>query len=409
MGVNKFLLKAKTIITPDDSLNNSTLLIENKKIKDINPKNTNNLTEFDFGDKILMPGMINAHDHLLGNYYPRVGKGPYLNWLPWDNDLKSSPVYAERSKIPPKLIYQLGAYRNLIAGTTTVSDHIPHFVNDPYIKDLPIRVLKNYSLAHECSKYDLNWGDGIDVEHKKATKNNLSFITHIEEGYDKEAEEGIDVLIKNKALDYHTVLIHAIALSDQDIKEVAKKNANLVWCPNSNMFMFNRTGNVKKWLGNHINVALGTDSPMSGGLNILDELQFGKKTYKKLYNQDINDKTLLNMVTINAAKAFLMDQTLGSIAVNKSADFVLINNTAKDPYKAIINTKLEDIALVFFEGNPIYGDKEYKDIFKKANIKTSKFKINKKEKLCIGNPLDLLKQIQDLVGFKKFLPFLPIE
>ncbi|MBU1078271.1 MAG: hydrolase, partial [Spirochaetes bacterium] len=174
MGVNKFLLKAKSIITPDESIEDASVLIENKKIKEINPDKKEG-TVFDFGNRIILPGMINAHDHLLGNYYPRVGNGPYLNWLPWDNDLKSSPVYAERSNIPPKIIYQLGAMRNLIAGTTTVSDHIPHFVNDPYVKMLPIRVLKNYTLAHECSEYDLKWGDGIDIEYKKAVKNNYSF------------------------------------------------------------------------------------------------------------------------------------------------------------------------------------------------------------------------------------------
>ncbi len=408
MSINKYLLKAKAIITPDEFIENASIQIENKKIKEINPDKKTDII-FDLGNKIIFPGLINAHDHLLGNYYPRVGSGPYLNWLPWDNDLKSSPVYTERSKIPPKIIYELGSYRNLFSGTTTVSDHIPHFVNEPYIKMLPIRILTNYTLAHECSKYDLRWGDGIEIEYKKAIKNNYSFITHVEEGYDKEAEEGIDVLLKNNALGEYSVLVHAISLSDKDIQEVSKHKSNLIWCPNSNMFMFNRTGDVKKWLSNKINVSIGTDSPMSGGLNLLDEMHFGKKIFKNIYKQDIDDRTLVNMVTCNPAKAFRMENSIGSIRKGALADLLVLDGNVKKPYVSLINGKLEDVSLVFFEGMPLYGDKEYKDIFKKFNVKTSKFKIRGKEKLCIGDPLCLLKKIRQLVGFKKNLPFFPVE
>jgi cytosine/adenosine deaminase-related metal-dependent hydrolase len=269
--------------------------------------------------------------------------------------------------------------------------------------------MKNYTLAHECSEYDLKWGDGIDIEHKRAVKNDLAFITHIEEGYDGEAEEGIDVLMKYKALSEHSVLVHAIALSDKDIKLVSKNKANLVWCPNSNIFMFNRTGNVKKWLQNKINISLGTDSPMSGGMNILDELSFAKKTFKKDNKSEIDDKILTEMVTCNPAKAFRLGKQLGSIEQNKIADLLVINGDTKSPYHALVNASLEDISLVFYGGKPLYGDKEYKDIFKKLGTKTTKLKIGKKEKLCVGNPMGLMKEIRKLVGFKKSLPFLPID
>ena len=363
----------------------------------------------DLGNKIVFPGLINGHDHLLGNYYPRIGNGPYLNWLPWDNDLKSSPVYTERSKIPPKEIYLLAAYRNLLSGVTTVSDHIPHFVNAPYLSVVPIRIIKNYTLAHESSNYDLQWGDGIEIEYKKAITNNYPFITHIEEGYDQESETGIDKLLKLKAISDHTVLIHAIALSDKDIKIVAKHNANIIWCPNSNIFMFNRTGNVKKWLENNINVSLGTDSPASGGLNTLDEIHFAKEQYKKIFKENIDDKILIKMASINPAKAFRIDKELGSIEKGKLADLLVLNGNSDKPYTSLVNAKLEDISLVIYEGQPIYGDSEYKDLFKKFNVKVSKFKIANKEKMIVGTPLKLLNKIRKLVGFKKYLPFLPIE
>ncbi len=410
MKKKNYIIKAGKIITPGEEIEKSNIEIKGKNFFKINQLDiSKDIPEFDLKDRIIFPGLINAHDHLLGNYYPRVGKGPYLNWLPWDNDLKSSPVYAERSVIPPKEIYLLGAYRNLISGVTTVSDHIPHFVNEPFFKILPLRVIKDYALAHESSSYDLKWGDGIEVEFKKAVENNIPFITHIEEGYDKESEEGVDILLKKKALDDHTVLIHAISLSDKDIENVAKHNANIVWCPNSNVFMFNRTGNIKKWLESGINVSLGTDSPMSGGLNILDEMQFGKKIYKKMYNVELDDKELVNLITINGAKAFRIEQKIGSIEEGKLADLVAIHGDVKKPYKSLVNAELKDISLVIFEGKPLYGDVEFENIFEFYEVKTYKFKIEGKEKLGVFDPVKLLKKIRNLVGFEKYLPFLPAD
>lgn len=405
----EYALSAKTIITPIEIINNGEIIISDKKIKGIGREISRKDNLFHLEDKIIFPGLINAHDHLLGNYFPRVGNGPYINWLPWDNDLKSSPVYAERSRIPPKLIYMLGAYRNLFSGVTTVSDHIPHFVNEPYIDILPVRVIKNYTLAHESSPFDLKWGEGVAEEHKKAVKKDYPFITHIEEGYDVESEHGIDFLLKEKALSDHTVLIHAIALSNKDIKEVAKRKSHIVWCPNSNIFMFNRTGDVKKWLKAGINVSLGTDSPMSGGLNILDELQFAKKIYKKLYKEDIDDSLLVKFVTINPAKAFRLDKYLGLIEKGKLADLIAISGDPKKPYKSLVNASLKDISLVIIEGKPVYADREFEDIFKFLKIKYSKFKIEGKEKIAIGKPLKLLKEIQKCVKFKKQIPFFPVE
>lgn len=403
-----YTIKAGAFVTPQKIIADGFLTVQNGLIHDMGEKSTGRPV-FDLGKKLVFPGLINAHDHLLGNYFPRVGRGPYINWLPWDNDLKSSPVYTERSKIPPKEVYLLGAYRNLFSGATTVSDHIPHFVNEPFLDLLPIRAIREYSLAHESSDYDLKWGDGIEAEYRKAVRENHPFITHIEEGYDEESEGGIDKLLKLKALGEHTVLIHAIGLSDRDIQAVARKKANIVWCPNSNMFMFKRTGNVRKWLAHKINVSLGTDSPMSGGLHLLDELHFAKSTYKKLFKKDIDDRILVDMVTVNPARAFRIDGQVGSIGKGKTADLIALDGNIKKPHSSLVRSELEDISLVIYKGRPVYGDAEYADIFKALNIETSRFKLGKKQKLSVGDPLGLLSTIRKLVGFKKQLPFLPIE
>jgi cytosine/adenosine deaminase-related metal-dependent hydrolase len=65
------------------------------------------------GASVVYPGLINAHDHLQGNYLPPVGpkSGFYLTWLPWDNDLKGSATFTERSKLSRELARESTASR----------------------------------------------------------------------------------------------------------------------------------------------------------------------------------------------------------------------------------------------------------------------------------------------------------
>lgn len=406
----KYSLFSHCIVTPDKVIENSYLNINAKKIASLSSKSENNEI-INLDDKIIFPALVDAHDHLFGTYYPKIGAtgGKYQNWKPWDDDLKSSPVYAERSKIPPTDIYELGVYKHVISGCLTVSDHMPHEVADKFIKDLPIRVQKKYALAHEASSFDLRWGDGIVAEHTKALKENIPFITHIEEGFDEESKKGIDILLLLKALSDHTVLVHGLGLSKADIKAIAQKKAHLVWCPGSNYFMFKLTGDVKNWIKAGINVSLGTDSPASGELNLLYEMKFAKKLYKKIYKEEISDKTLVQMATINPAKALRLDKEIGSLEKGKIADFIAISGNPKKPYSSLVKADFKDIDLVVYEGLPMYGSVEHEDLFKKFDIPYNKVKIAGTNKIINGDPKALMKRIRKYVGFKKEIPFLPVE
>ncbi|MFN4245097.1 MAG: amidohydrolase family protein [Brevinematia bacterium] len=361
-------------------------------------------------DTFAIPGLINAHDHLLGSYWPRVGEGPHISWKPWDDMLKSSYFYKERSRIPNFYLYVIGAYKNLISGVTTVSDHIPHKVNKDFVDKLPIKVIKEYSLAHEVSSYDLKWGDGVDVEHKKAVERNWPFITHIEEGFDEESMKGIEYLESYKALTEHTVMIHGLALSDEDLDKIAQAGAHLVTCPISNYFMFKRIARLKEWFQRKINVSLGTDSPMSGGINILEEMKYLKMAYKAKYHEDLDNRTVLDMVTKNPAKAFRIQDRVGEIKEELFADLVIFKLKGRDPFSSVVNSWFNDIEIVFVNGVPYYGFYYYRELFDKFShlVDYSKVIIDGKERIIIGDLEGNMKTIWNFLGFKKYLPFIPI-
>lgn len=263
--MKKWSIEGVTILTPEEQLKKGNVAIEGDRIQQVAKGAVDSSIALEIEDGICVPGLINAHDHLLGTYLPKVGNGPYENWLPWDNDLKSSPVYQERQQIENRDLYLLGAYRNLFSGVTTVSDHIPHFVAEPYYDMLPMKAVREYSLAHSIASFALAWGEEIALEYQKAVEEDLPFITHISEGFDSETVNDLETLHKKGGLGEHSVLVHGIAFSPSDMDQIKKAEASVVWCGDSNMFMFNQTTNIKMLLDKKINVCIGTDSPMSGG------------------------------------------------------------------------------------------------------------------------------------------------
>jgi cytosine/adenosine deaminase-related metal-dependent hydrolase len=218
--MKKWVLSGAAVLNPDETAESINIVVENGRISEVSKKDINGSAAIKVNG-IISTGLINAHDHLLGNYFPKVGKGPYENWLPWDNDLKSSPVYQERQQIENRDLYLLGAYRNLVSGVTTVSDHIPHFVAEPYYDILPTKAIRNYTLAHSVNSFALKWGDEIRNEYSKAVEKDIPFITHIAEGFDSETVEDVTTLERQGGLGEHSVLIHGIAFSekDMDLKE----------------------------------------------------------------------------------------------------------------------------------------------------------------------------------------------
>jgi hypothetical protein len=346
-----------------------------------------------------------------GNYLPRVGPAPgkfYLNWGPWDADLKASKVFEERENCSEEIKYQLSAYKNLFSGAVTVQDHFPHKLNDPFIKDLPVRVLTNYTLAHECSSFDLKWGEGMEIEHRWAIERGWPFITHLEEGFDAESQDGVGVLERSGCLDSYDLLIHCIGFSDEDIRKVARAKASVSWCPASNILMFNVTCKIKKLLEAGINVSIGTDSTHTGSYNILEEIRFARDTYKRLYGESLPARKIFEMVTINPAKALKIDLETGSIQPGKRADILVTRAKLEDPYENFVEIRPEDIRLLVMDGEPLFGEASFQPFFG-VSAGFSRIRVGSRDMFVKGDPEGLLSRVRKAVGFAKKLDYLPFE
>jgi cytosine/adenosine deaminase-related metal-dependent hydrolase len=400
------------VVVRADRLAREAVGVQNEKI--ISPQKIAG-AEVDLGGRsYVYPALINTHDHLRGNYLPRVGPEDgkyYLNWLPWDNDLKASPCYAERTRaLDIEKGYLLSAYKTLFSGVITINDHFPHKLNADILPTLPIRAIGRYSIAHECSSYELQWGDGIETEHARAKENGWPFITHLAEGFDEESMNAVPYLEGLGALDKHCLFVHCIALSDEDIEKCAAAGVSVSWCAASNMFMFNTTCKIKKMIDAGINVTIGTDSSHTGAYNMLEEIRYARALYHKMYGERLSAKFVFRMVTENAAKALWVDAETGSLDEGKYADILVLKARQKDPYENLCAAKSTDIEFVSCAGKPLLGEMRFLPLFEDGlpdNYTT--LTIGGREMFVIGDPAALYRHIREAIGYKKKLDFLPFE
>jgi cytosine/adenosine deaminase-related metal-dependent hydrolase len=400
-------------IVSENRILDSNISIDNDKISSISTSHVaHNNPVLDAEGLFVYPGLINSHDHLLGSYSPAIlESSPYLSWLSWDNALKSSIIFSERQILEPELLYQLGAYKNILGGCTTVVDHIPHFVNQPFLTTLPIRILKDYTLSHSIGDYSLGWGDGPALEYQLAEKKKIPFITHIGEGLDDDSASSFRLLEKWNALGEYTVLVHGIPFGTKEIAKIKQAKANVVWCPRSNLNLFHKTSNIKQFLDAGVPISLGTDLALTGTSNIFDEMKKASSYYSEQYSEELPAQEIFKMVTLNPARAFCIGDQLGSIEKGKKADFLILPKKFDDPYQNLLSANSEDIVLVVKDGLPIFADIKLEGLLSDLSVvaETIYFKNNpERSKLLIGSPKKLFKSIQSALGYKKDLAFLPI-
>ena len=322
-----------------------------------------------------LPSFINAHDSLLASYYPfdvkqntASSRERYPHWLAWDNELKSSSLFRERMLLEPSELYLIGDYKNIINGVGTVVDHIPHFVRKPFQKKTQVCLLEDFGISHSLSSYSLDWGEGIAHEHHYAAENELPYIIHIAEGFDKESRDSLKLLEKEGALDEHTVLVHGISLSLDDLDRIAKANAHLVWCPVSNLHIYGQSSLIKEALDRGINLCIGSDASMLGSKGILHDIQTAARYYEQRYQLPLNPATLLSMLSKNAEQAFRIHAN-SSIAEAGAANFTIVKaQYPRDPYRSIAELNYSDIHLMVQNGIPIYASVELSELFDTLKI-----------------------------------------
>lgn len=196
------------------------------------------------------------------------------------------------------------------------------------------------------------------------SRDRLALIAHISEGrrsdpYNRmEYEFARDLGFARPGL----VMIHAVGLDANQMADAARRGLSIVWSPFSNLLLYGETMDVVAAKRAGINVALGPDWSPTGSKNMLDELKIARRYLNKMRVplNVISDRDLVDMATVNGARAVGLDRVLGHVAPGYTANLLLVDrrlmNTTKDPWSALIAAQQENVNMVVIGGEPTYGD-----------------------------------------------------
>jgi len=323
--------------------------------------------EYELATHAVMPGLVNAHGHgpmtLLRGYADDLPLQPWLEQKIWPTEarwMNEDFVIAGA---------RLAIAEMLLSGTTCFSDM--YFFPDQIAREVTNAGIRA-QLASPILDFPTVWAGNAGEYIAKATRLlddyrnderiKIAFGPHAPYTVSDEplkkiamlAEEldiGIHMHIHENALEIADAMhstgmrplnrlkqldflgprlqgIHCTQLNADEIQLLATQGVHVVHCPASNMKLASGFCPVSELLNAGVNVALGTDSAASNNnLDMFQEMRLAA-LLEKGYRSDASllpAWTILQMATINGARALGMEELIGSLQTGKLADVIAVD------------------------------------------------------------------------------------
>jgi cytosine/adenosine deaminase-related metal-dependent hydrolase len=335
-----------TFVNADLGGQRSSLRLQGGRITHLHTPPLRGDLVLDLGGDRVLPGLINAHDHLQLNHFPALQyPALYRNATEWIEDfnarLRDNPAVRASAAVPRAQRLLGGGLKNLLSGVTTVAHHDPL---DALLQQasFPTRVVREFGWSHSLH---------VDGEARvraacAGTPAGQPWVIHAAEGVDAQAHAEFERLAALGCLRPHTLLVHALGLDESQRQRLAASGGGVIWCPTSNLRLFGRTAALGDLIAAG-RVALGSDSRLTATGDLLQELSAAKQALL------LEEATLERLVTSDSARLLRL-KDCGTLAPGAHADLIVL--PAAMP---LSQARRADLRLVVLGGAVRYGDADY--------------------------------------------------
>jgi 5-methylthioadenosine/S-adenosylhomocysteine deaminase len=351
------------------------------------------IREIDGRGRLLMPGLINTHTHaamtLMRN---RADDLPLMEWL-------HEKVWPFEERLTPRDIAAgagLGIAEMMLGGTTTFVDMYwhesavarvardmgiravlcPSFIDGPRMDEFPDDLSETLAVAAGCARLSVRPAphaayscspDNLKRAVAFAREHDLGLTIHLSETLEEQriireryGKTPTEHLASTGLFDVPVIAAHGVHLIDKDIEILREHNVTVAHNPQSNMKLASGAAPVARMVAARVNVTLGTDGAASNNdLDMWDEMRTAS-LLGKLTAADpatLPAYRILEMATVNAARALGMEGSLGVIAEGALADVIMLDTRRPhwqplgDPLAALVySAKASDVETVIVDG-----------------------------------------------------------
>ncbi len=331
--------------------------------------------------KIIFPGFINTHNHLFQSLLKGLGDDMVLS------DWCRTMTFPAATNLTPEDCYygaMLGTMEGIRSGMTTQLDYMyPHprdGLDDGVIKalrELKVRAIfgrgcmntgvefgvhpgimqetsviekdlvRLFDTYHNCDNGRIkiwvapaalwsNTADNMKMQWELCNSYKGSgFTVHVSETpFDRNStvalhgSAGTDCLADLGILGPNVLMVHCVYLTDKDIRRSMYYDLKVSHNPVSNMYLSSGVAPIAKMVNQGVCVSLGVDGAASNNGQDMIELMKTAAMLQKVNSLDptiITAEKILEMATIDGARAIGMEDEIGSLEVGKKADFVIFN------------------------------------------------------------------------------------
>jgi len=326
------------------------------------------VSEFNLGGRVVMPGLVNTHAHGGLSLHRAIGDdGDLFHWARMLKPHTSALTLEDNFRGCQVAVMEM--IRN---GITTVCDCTRYgadifskvasaigmrslsgaLANSPELRpagrpNWPLALEETeraiaerghdplcrfYLGAH--SPYSCT-SDLVKAIHCAARERSLPFVIHVAENQ-KEAQivnelhgcRPIEWLQRLGVLDAHTLLAHGVWLDEYEIEIIAATGASVSHNPTSNAKLASGVAPVPALRQKGVPVGLGTDSMLSNnGQDLFQEMRMSVLLQRAhtLNGHALSARDALAMATREGSRSIGWQQEIGSLEVGKEADLVVLD------------------------------------------------------------------------------------